>query len=322
MRHWFGLFALACAACSSSRYETVQKIIHVESTPPGAQISMHNHRRELALGAAPAKAEVELTTEYVDFNPWSLILAGTWCGATGGLLYLGTQDSSGSAGKPLALIGGIGSAIVCFFTGMDSLITAVDDGDLVETRYKLGAPTFTAELPGYERAKIELARDEIALEAPLQFHLQRSPTSALTEAPPLDEADRPVLAVFEMTGAASSTTSALVGQLTEYLSTRLAETGRFRVVPREQIRRALLEQKKASYDECIDESCQIELGKAVAAQLSLRSQLIDVGGECALSAAMYDLKLEVTSEAALVRTPCASAQLLDGVDVLVRKLTR
>jgi hypothetical protein len=319
---WLLVFVASFSiGCSSTRHETVRKTIAIGSTPPGAQISMSNHRREISLGNAPATAEVELVTEYVDFNPWSLVLAGTWCGGAAGLLYLGTQDSSGSAGKPLSLIGGVGSAIVCFFTGMDSLITAIDHGDRGDTRYRLGPPIFTAELPGYETAKIEVQRDETSIEAPLAFHLKRAPAKA-SELPALNEADRPVLAVFEMTGTQSSTTTLLLEQITEYLATRLAETGRFRIVPREQIRRVLLEQKRASYEECIDESCQIELGKAVAAQLSLRSQLIHIGNECALSATMYDLKLEVTSAGALVRTACTADKLLDGADVVVKKLTQ
>lgn len=305
-------------ACASSRYETVKKTIHIESDPPNAMIAMTNHRREFALGAAPVIAEVDLITEYVDWNPWSLVLAGTWCGATAGFAVLGSREESGSAGQPLSIVGAVGSGIVCFFTALDSLITAVESGDKVGTRYLLGPPAFSAQLRGYEKAELELSSDELPPEAPLAFHLKPAVPDQL---PALPEGDRAVVAVFEMIGASTSTAAPLTDQLTEYLSTRLAETGRYRIIPREQLRRALIEQKKASYEDCIDDSCQIELGKAVAAQLSLRTQLIHIGRECALSATMYDLKLEATSAGALVRTACTPDKLLDGVESLVKKLS-
>lgn len=311
---------VSLTACASSRYETVKKTIRVESEPPNALISMTNQRREFALGAAPATAEIDLVTEYVDWNPWSLVLAGTWCGATGGFAVLGTREESGSAGRPLSIIAAAGSGIVCFFTALDSLITAVESGDEVATRYALGPPTFSAELRGYEPARLKLGSDELPPEAPLAFHLK--PAAPVRGAiAPLAEGDRSVVAVFEMIAAPTSTVAPIAEQLTEYLSTRLAETGRYRIIPREQLRRALIEQKKASYEECIDDSCQIELGKAVAAQLSLRTQLIHIGKECALSATMYDLKLEATSAGALVRTACTPDKLLDGVETLVQKLS-
>src|SRR5262249_41056226 len=155
-------------------------------------------------------------------------------------------------------------------------------------------------------------------EAPLRFKLNLREGGV----PPPVARDGPaevsVLAVFELI-TSDPGVQPILEQLTDYLATRLAETGRYRIVPREQLRRVLVEQKKESYGDCIDESCQIELGKAVAAQLSLRTQLLRVGAECALSATMYDLKFEATSSGASVRTPCDVDKLMDGVDVLVDK---
>ena len=86
------------------------------------------------------------------------------------------------------------------------------------------------------------------------------------------------------------------------------------------MRRQLSDSKQASYEACIDEACQIEVGKAVAAQKSLSTKIIRVGRQCALSTTLFDLKTEATETAASVRTPCSQESLMDGIDALVKKL--
>ena len=90
-------------------------------------------------------------------------------------------------------------------------------------------------------------------------------------------------------------------QLTLFLCTALTKTGKYQVVPWERLRESLVEKKKESYRQCMDASCQIELGKAVTANL-------------------YDLKAETMQKGAMVQTGCSPDELLDALGQLVEQL--
>jgi len=101
--------------------------------------------------------------------------------------------------------------------------------------------------------------------------------------------DRPVMAVFDLEDRGAGVAEQSRENLTQLLMVKLAECG-YQVVPREQIRERIREQQKESYKACYDESCQIELGRELAAQKSLSSQLMKIGTSCQLGATIFDLK--------------------------------
>lgn len=144
-----------------------------------------------------------------------------------------------------------------------------------------------------------------------------------TEAPP-QVAPPPVapsvLAVFDVADDSGGLTAAEARQLADYLAARIATLPATRVVPREQLRAALAAAKAESYQSCFDESCQLELGKAVSAQKSVATKLLRVGGACALTSVVFDLVTETTERAASTPTDCAPAALLVGLDELARQL--
>lgn len=109
-------------------------------------------------------------------------------------------------------------------------------------------------------------------------------------------------------------------QLSEYLAVRVTQSLRYRTIPRAQVRERLLAEKKLSYSACIDQACQIELGKALAAEKVLAPKLIRLGQSCALTASVFDLKTETAELAASVRTRCVREALLQAVDELVHAL--
>lgn len=127
-----------------------------------------------------------------------------------------------------------------------------------------------------------------------------------------------VLAVLDVSGEAL--TPVLADQLTDYLATRLAARGAYRVVPRRAVQAELLAAKARTLEACVDEACQIELGKALAAEQTLTARVIQLDDACALTAALFDLRTETTARAASVRVSCAPAALLGGVDALVHQL--
>ena len=90
---------------------------------------------------------------------------------------------------------------------------------------------------------------------------------------------RPIVAVFEIEDRGSILKLANRDQLTDYLGSLLSKGG-FQVVPRSQLKARLSSAKKGSYKSCYDQGCQIELGRELAAQKSLASQVLRFGKTC------------------------------------------
>ncbi|MCA9556588.1 MAG: hypothetical protein KC933_41580, partial [Myxococcales bacterium] len=131
---------------------------------------------------------------------------------------------------------------------------------------------------------------------------------------------RPVVLVFDLEDRSSRVDGPLLDQLSEYLVARLGSTNRFRIVPRAQLQARLRDEKRETYQACYDDACQIELGKALAAEKTLSTKLLQIGAQCAISATLSDLRSETTDESATVRTDCSSDAVLDGIDRLVEAL--
>ncbi len=132
----------------------------------------------------------------------------------------------------------------------------------------------------------------------------------------------PVAAVFNIRDMSGRFDALILEQLTEYLSVQIASELEFKVVPREEIRGRLAESKAESMRACYDESCQIEVGKALAANKSVSTTLIRIGRRCAFTSTVYDLRTEAADYAASVQTSCNEDALLDGVDRIVKGLGR
>jgi len=169
----------------------------------------------------------------------------------------------------------------------------------------------------------DVAADEPAPATPVA--LVAAPPAAPPPAPPREEAPRarmprPVVAIFDVQDATRQLDAALLDQLTEYLAAQLVEVARFRVVPRNQLRSQLAAEKAGTYDACFEESCQIELGKAVAAEKSLATKLLRVGDACAMTATLYDLRSETTETAASGEGECSANALMGNAKTLAANL--
>lgn len=142
----------------------------------------------------------------------------------------------------------------------------------------------------------------------------------LTTLPAL--AEPPVVAVFDLEDAAASPTIPrdVALQLGDYLEGQLAEGGTFRVVPKDQLRAQLASAKKQSYQSCFDDACQIEVGKALAAQKTLSTKLMRLGKQCILKSVLYDLEKEVSEAVANVKGGCTQDDLVTSVEAVAEKL--
>ncbi|MEL7367916.1 MAG: hypothetical protein AAFN74_03315, partial [Myxococcota bacterium] len=113
--------------------------------------------------------------------------------------------------------------------------------------------------------------------------------------------------------------------LTDQLRVYLGERG-IRVVDRgtqeEAMKSVIGDEKKRSYSDCVDSSCQIPLGKALAATHILRSTIARFGKTCSSNAELIDLRAEVTVAAKSQRGECSPEALLDASEVIVEGLIR
>lgn len=132
---------------------------------------------------------------------------------------------------------------------------------------------------------------------------------------------RPIVAVFNIESQGVRLGRAVRDRLGGYLTTRLAASGAYKVIPRAQIKRRMTRQKRRSYRDCYAQSCQIELGKELAASHSLSSKLLKIGRRCILTAELYDLRTATTSSAATARGGCGEDAVVGLIDQAVTQLT-
>jgi hypothetical protein len=130
----------------------------------------------------------------------------------------------------------------------------------------------------------------------------------------------PVVAVFEIENRGSPLSGDELIALTDYLGTKLGEQGNYQIIPRQEIRKRLVEQKKASYKACYDQSCQIEVGREMAAEFTVSASISRVGKTCIITAAMYDLRKAATHRTGTAKGPCTADDLLTAVEQIAQKL--
>lgn len=135
-------------------------------------------------------------------------------------------------------------------------------------------------------------------------------------------ANAPIVAIFDVEDLTRKVAAPARAQLTEYLTATAARTLGWRVVPRAQLKAELESEKAKSLSACVDEACQIELGKAVAAQQALATKILEVGKQCAVTSTLYDLKTEAVIAAASVKVACSTNDLLGSLDEVVQQLER
>lgn len=133
-------------------------------------------------------------------------------------------------------------------------------------------------------------------------------------------AERPVVVVFDLENRGAKLPAAVVGTLSDYIATRLAEDG-YQIVPRAEMKAALRSQKKASYRACYEESCQIELGRELAAEKTLASQVARVGRTCLVTLKLYDLRKSAAEAAGSARGKCSQDGVLESIDAALTKLS-
>lgn len=186
----------------------------------------------------------------------------------------------------------------------------------------------TVEWKTGDGAKIEAAKfPEYAAVVLVNDFARRPEARDLAEEPrperkprEVEAAGGVVIAAFDVFDPGEELDVETRDQLSEYVSVRVTQSLKYRTIPRAQVREHLWAEKKNSFSACVDQACQIELGKALAAEKVLAPKLIRLGSTCALTASVFDLKTETAELAASVKTRCAKDALFEAVESLVESL--
>ena len=81
-----------------------------------------------------------------------------------------------------------------------------------------------------------------------------------------------------------------------------------------ELKQRLRQQKRDSFRACYDEQCQIALGRELAAQKSLSTQIARIGSQCMVMSALYDLKRATSERSASHKTGCTQERDRDRED--------
>jgi hypothetical protein len=136
-----------------------------------------------------------------------------------------------------------------------------------------------------------------------------------------DSASTPIIAVFDIEDRKSGLNADEIMALGDYQASKLGEGGCYRIVPRGKIHERLREQKAESHKTCYDQSCQIELGRELAAQFTVSTSISRLGNTCIVTAAIFDLKKAATLKTASAKAACQAEGMLAALDTIVAKLS-
>lgn len=133
--------------------------------------------------------------------------------------------------------------------------------------------------------------------------------------------ERPIAVVFEIEDRSKTLRPAARDQLNDYLSSLLTKGG-YQVVPRSQLKERLTDAKAGSYKACYDQACQIELGRELAAQKSLASQVLKLGKQCKVTVNLYDLKRATSEGAGTHSGSCGEDDIVASMERAMADLLR
>jgi hypothetical protein len=170
------------------------------------------------------------------------------------------------------------------------------------------------------RDKLATFRETVVARAGAPRPSEAAPAAAPSQ--PSADRSKTIVAVFDIEDATTRLAPDVKSQLSEYVATKVTEALGYRVVPRDQLRARLQDEKKKGYQACFEESCQIELGKALAAEKSLATKILRVGKKCTVTATVFDLKTETTERAASKKSECEEDALMGAIDEVMRELSR
>ncbi|MCB9645569.1 MAG: SUMF1/EgtB/PvdO family nonheme iron enzyme [Deltaproteobacteria bacterium] len=134
-------------------------------------------------------------------------------------------------------------------------------------------------------------------------------------------AERPVVAVFALENKGTRFKQEELDRLLDYVGASLTSSGRYTVVPQDELKRALQTQKAASYKACYAESCQIEIGKELAATKTLAGTVSRFGRTCLVTLKLFDLAQAVQDAAGTGKGGCSEEAVMASLDAALAQVS-
>ena len=318
----------------STKTDKLVQQVRISTEPSRGYVWQLEDGKKKPLGYAPTNLRVpyESTTEVINPAWWwtSIGLTSAASAIAGGIGY-GTTDNEKARYALYGSLGlAVGSMLVLYYIDKSlkskgSTLSKTREIQLIAARDGYLEQQATLTVPSKQRSlRIALAPD------PDKAHLRvkAKPKRPKLRSKPIpvvarhEHGPKLIVAVFDVRDESKRFKKNVTEQLTEYLAASLTATGRFQVVPRDQLRKRLAQEKRASFRKCYDESCQLEMGKALAAEKTLTTKLLRVGDRCAIVATLYDLKTETTEKSALEKTNCSANELMELMDKITKTLAQ
>ena len=146
-----------------------------------------------------------------------------------------------------------------------------------------------------------------------------SATPAPTASSSTDEL--PVVAVIPLRNKGTPLSATTVGELSDYIAVLLTESQRYQTAPLDDVKGVLNEVVKSSFDDCYDESCQIEVGKQLAAQMSLTGSVAKLGNQCVVTLKLFDLVKATSRKAGAAKASCDQDSIVRAAEIALGKIT-
>lgn len=319
-----GLCLVWLGACTTKTIQRSQRV-RVVTEPARAQVWKKDASGKHVVGRSPTVVEHRYPVEVEQPSSWWWVLIGgaAVTSSVGVAFYSSNADSTAGKAVTYAGAGLLALSLAGYYVLSKWAVTELPPEP---QSVILGASLdgyldkeISLQVPGPDRtAMLVLPRDP-GRPPPAAAAPRKEVAPAVAAVSPAGRTT--VVAVFDVRDASRRFRPAMLDQLTEYLAARLTQVTRYRVVPRDQLRERLKQEKNGSFRKCYDQGCQIELGKAVAAQKSLATKILQVGKRCAVTSTLYDLKSETAERSALVRTDCDEDALMDTMDRIARQLS-
>jgi hypothetical protein len=313
----------------STRTKTETKSVAVTSEPQGAAITRQDPKgSETQIGTSPLVDRVAIGFDEKVETPKTTAL---WIGASvelvGGfaLMIFGTQRSTVTGGGGTEVLIGMSGSCILSSGIVDAIVAAVHGGKSeritrdnkpLDYRYAAhvdGVPegAAIAHLPDQPNVHIVLAT---------RNHEPVTKVGWIIAVMNVEDAD-------EVRGeaSASATDPGILANLSDQIRVFVAQRG-VRTIDRSAqenaIKAKIARIKSDSYNACYDNSCQIELGKALAASHILRTRITHFGRRCVLNGELIDLKSEVTIGAASSKGNCEAEGFLQMGESVAKDLIR
>ena len=154
------------------------------------------------------------------------------------------------------------------------------------------------------------------------WHLFAVATLALcgAVATPARAQHKPTVAVFEIEARRVRLARGVLGLLSGYVADRMASSTAFQLVPRDKLKKKLAAQKTRANKRCHSRTCQIKIGKQLAAHRSLSTRLVKIGSRCVVTGTLYDLQRGAADQGATAEGKCSEDGIMASIKAVVTQL--